>query len=188
MKEYFSTLLHTKKEKNKKVKVLLGNNTWCLSDYYEILKIISGYKDLIQVNCMFQYPQILESDKKDFVCYGKSIFGEDFAIDEKMMQTIEYINYMNQYDIYICSCNNQSGLGAISTCLKLGKKIFISGVNYEWINSQGFKVFHINDLLNKDWLLELNDNVKDFNFSNWYKTRITLKAQWCAYLKDIICK
>ena len=33
---------------------------------------------------------------------------------------------MNKCSIYICGSVNQTGLGAISTCMLLGKKIYIA--------------------------------------------------------------
>ena len=53
---------------------------------------------------------------------------------------------MNNCDIYICAAQKQSGLGAIYTCLRLGKKVFLTEINYEWIKSLGCHIFSVDEI------------------------------------------
>ena len=41
LKDYFISLLNSKIEKKGRIKVLLGNNAWCLSEYYKMLQKLS---------------------------------------------------------------------------------------------------------------------------------------------------
>ena len=58
---------------------------------------------------------------------------------------------MNKCSHYLCNEHSQTGLGAIYTCLQLGKKIFLAGANYDWISSLGCKIYHIEEINNMSY-------------------------------------
>lgn len=185
LRDMFYTLLSTPSVNKNKVKVLLGNNGWCLPTYYDLLKKISKYSASIEVHCMLQYPEVKDEEKIKITEFGRSLFGANFYLDLEILSTEDYIHYINTFDIYICGCEEQSGLGAVSTCLKLGKKIYLTGLNYDWIISQKFYIFHVNDIDKDDFLIELSQEDKKYNINKWYETRMSLKDIWADYLKEI---
>ena len=98
---------------------------------------------------------------------GKEIFRNNFILDTKLYPLNEYYSYMNNCDIYICAAQGQSGLGAIYTCLRLGKKVFLSGINYEWMKSLGCHVFHVDEIDKmepKDFLDDISYKEKIDNY------------------------
>ncbi|WP_455674371.1 TDP-N-acetylfucosamine:lipid II N-acetylfucosaminyltransferase [Phocaeicola sp.] len=185
LRDMFYSLLRNPSINRGRIRVLLGNNSWCLPTYYDLLKKISKYNATIEVHCMLQYPKIGEKEKNKILSLGESLFGKYFFLDMEILPTEEYIHYMNSFDIYICACEEQSGLGAVSTCLKLGKKIYLAGLNYDWIASQKFCIFHIEDINADDFLIELSQKDKAYNIDRWYYTRSFLKGVWIDYLREI---
>lgn len=146
--------------------ILLGNNSGCIDDYINNLDLLENYKTKVNVACLLNY-----SLKKDERYYslrkkGHDYFGERFTIIEKLMSQSEYIQFLKNYDVYICGKQNQTGLGAIYRMLASGKKIFINGKNYEWVKEIGCEISNVSEIegLEYDKFIEpLPTNIKKEN-------------------------
>lgn len=171
--------------------VLLGNSQYWIRSYIEMLPRLSKYKGKIKVQCMLNYPFEKTENYNELVRLGRSIFGDDFRTNEDYYSDRkDYINYMNSCDIYICSVEKQAGLGAISTCLQLGKKIYITGNNLEWVrneyNSVVFPIGDINEDLSIDAFVKpLSSEEKDHNYRNRVKCKKLNREKWHNYLQNI---
>jgi hypothetical protein len=149
-------------------KVYLGNNSACISTYLPISKKLSKFKNDIYVVCMLNYSFVESEISETLKIEGERIFGNMFFMDTRLYTINEYYNYMKDCDIY-----KQTGLGAIFTCLRLGKKLFLSGINYQWMKDLGCEVFHTKEIDKMDrdtFLKELSfqDKIKNYNIVNSY--------------------
>lgn len=177
--------------KSDKPTILLGNSHFWINSYISMLKRLQHYKGRIKVQCMLNYK--FEKNKKylNLVSLGKSIFGDDFKTNEDFYSDrTDYINYMNGCDVYICAVEKQTGLGAISTCLRLGKKVYITGNNLEWIqheyNAIVFPLETITENLNyEDFVRPLTKEEKVHNYQNVVKSKATNRNKWHKYLREI---
>lgn len=169
--------------------VLLGNNPSCISGYIDMLPRLKQYKGKIIVKCMLNYSLVKDEKYEELIRLGKSLFGDDFVPSEEFYEDRgDYIRYMNECYIYICPVQRQSGLGAISTCLKLGKKVFLAGKNYDWIKEEyGAQVYHLDSICSalpvEEFVEELPDEVKKRNFSSIIDRRTGRVEKWHDYLK-----
>lgn len=187
--EFQDFYLHLKNESRVSGKkyILLGNNTYCLDSYSHLLSDLSVFNKDVEVHCMMQYPKLQHADlcvkQKEF----DSIFGDVVFFDTLVMGHEDYMRYINRCDIYMCGVKDQTGLGAISFCLLLGKKIYLTGKNYEWISSLGYKVYHIDDMDkdSKSFLSELSQEDKDCNYRIVYEQLYSRQKEWIQYLKVI---
>jgi len=191
LNDFHLELLKNERMLNSKPLVLLGNNSCCMEDYSKLLDILRQYSGKISVQCMLHYD--LEKNKTyyNLIEKGKYFFGDDFKTNEEFYSDIkEYIKYMNHFDIYICSAMYQTGLGAIGTALKLGKKIFLSGRNYEYFNSKGTKIFKvesINSTLSlESFISPLTMEEKLLNYEKMVETTENNHEKWVKYFNDII--
>lgn len=132
------------------VKVLIGNSGHCSPWYKDVIDLVSKFGNKIEVHCMFQYPQ-WQDVMSDLSQYGSSLLGENFFLDTNYLSSTEYINYLSSYDIYICPKPTQSGLSAIHIALVLGKKVYLTGKNFEWERYLGAKVFEIEKIKSEDY-------------------------------------
>ena len=128
--------------------VYIGNNPFSLPEYVELTKsFLSRFKDKLSVLYMLNYGL-----EKNSSYYELVSLVQDFKhaeLDEIQHPLEQYVDYMNGCDIYICPKNRQTGLAAIHTCLQLGKKLYLTGGNYEWASKHiGCKVFNVSDLNN----------------------------------------
>lgn len=150
--------------------IYIGNNSSNLNTYLPIIELLNDkfeIKDNVKIDCMLNYSFKESSYSKKLFKIGKEHFGDNINFNTKFYNLQEYYNYMYKCDIYICNVKNQSGLGAIYTCLKLGKKLYLRGENYNWINSLGCKVFHVEDLKKNntnEFLMDLTLKQKLNNF------------------------
>ena len=141
------------KHNHKPLNVYLGNSGYNYQSYMDILVKLAKYKGLIKVHVMFQYPDW--PDEKELVRKkGLEIFGDDFVLDETMMDIDTYRYYMAQCDVYICGDQSQTGLGAIHLSLYIGTKVFITGNNLDWEKELGSIVFDV-------------DNINNMNFNSF---------------------
>lgn len=146
---------------NGKPLILLGNNNFSKKSYIELIKLLSKYKGKILVQCMLHYSLEKDNTYYELIKIGQEVFGDDFRSNEEFYEFDDYLKYMNKCDIYICGVDKQTGLGAIVTCLRLGKKIYLTGDNYNWINSKyGAKIFHLDEINEK---LEFEHFVEDIS-------------------------
>ena len=183
-------LSHLQNHSGKPV-ILLGNNPTCISSYLHVLHLLQPYKGKIKVQCLLNYNLNKDDRYENLIKIGKSIFANDFQCNEDFHEGYtNYVNYMNTCDIYICAVEKQTGLGAITTCLKLGKKVYITGKNLDWINSQFHaNVFDVN-LINESMSFEefikpLTDDAKNYNYNCFIKYKSEWRDKWKSYLKEL---
>lgn len=136
--------------------VLIGNSPMNAPFYMQMLESLKKYSSKIEVHCMYQYPHEVDATFKNLLSLGRNNFGNDFFIDERYMVGEEYIKYLNQTDIYVCSNPEQTGGAAIIFLLLLGKKLFLTGKNYEFVTGIGGFVHNTKDIPH----LEFQDFVK----------------------------
>ena len=173
-------------------RVLLGNNTNCMEYHNDVLEILKKYSGKIDVHCLLNY-NLNKEDKlyKSIVEKGHEIFGNRFKTIEDLMTQGEYLDFLKQYDVYICAKPEQTGLGANYRCLRLGKKVFLSGNNYEWFSSLGCKLYKVNDLYNlnfNDFIapLSLEDKNKNLDTINMFLDEDKNVKQWITYINKHI--
>ena len=171
--------------------VLLGNSHHWIGSYIKMLPRLKQYAGKIKVQCMLNYEFEKNDIYQNLLTLGKSIFGDDFKTNEEFYnERTDYINYMNGCDIYICAVEKQTGLGAISACLRLGKKIYITGNNYDWVkqayNSNVFLLESINDNLSyEEFVKPLSVEDKMNNYRNRVNCKVTNREKWHNYLRSI---
>ena len=164
---------------------LLGNNPGNIDYYILLIKQLCSFRGKIEIHCMLNYALTKNKKYDDLIILGQKCFGDDFHSDEKLYNSDEYIEYMNKCDIYMCGNPSQTGLGAIQTCMLLGKKIYLTGKNYEWLtNHYGAKVFKINDWNNLDDIIRpMTETDLWYNRNIIIKSWETSKSQWTDYLR-----
>lgn len=176
---------------SKKPVVFLGNSHYWINSYISMLKKLSQYAGKIKVQCMLNYEFVKGEKYEELIRLGHSVFGEDFKTNETFYSNIiDYIHYMNGCDIYVCAVEKQTGLGAISTCLKLGKKIYITGDNLDWVrlayNPIVFSLDSINESLRfEEFVKPLSDIDKLNNYQNRINSKYINRGKWHKYLKAI---
>ena len=168
------------------VRVLIGNSGHCAPWYKDVIKLLSKFANKIEVHCMFQYPQ-WQDVMSDLSQYGTSLLGKSFCLDTDFLSSIEYINYLSSYDIYICPKPTQSGLGAIHTALVLGKKVYLTGKNFEWERYLGAKVYDIETIESEGYdtfSCELSPEDKQLNrrqiVQHWDRVK-----EWVEFYKSL---
>jgi hypothetical protein len=173
--------------KSKNPVILLGNNP-CNIDYYiQLMELLSPFKGAIEVHCMMNYSLLKDAHYYYFMEVGRNTFGNDFYSDEDFYEGDAYMVYMNKCDVYICGNPLQTGLGAIEACLLLGKKMFLTGKNYEWIKEYyQAKVYNISEITTYDSLVtpleqEYLSNNRNVIIDSWQKSR----ELWINYLERI---
>ena len=170
---------------NEKPIVLLGNNSSNINEYISLLKILAKYKGKIRVQCMLHYNLNKDELYYKLIELGNSIYGDDFRSNEEFYDYEDYIHYMNKCTIYICGSTTQTGLGAIDTCLSLGKKIYITGKNYEWVTSFGAVVYKLDEILNNisydDFIEDIPHQTKIYNNKCVYNHKMDSPEKWKKY-------
>ena len=169
--------------------VLLGNSANCIDSYYELLEKLSRFKGLVTINCMMQYPQVDKQTLSDLKNRGESIFGKDaFFCDTEMLEIEAYFTYMSKFDIYVCGRLSQSGLGAANTSIMLGKKVFLTEKNLQWMRSRGLFVHDLNDIgkgSDSDFFTPLTEEQRKLNFDKEYADVEEIMNKWIQYLQKI---
>ncbi len=179
---------HNKSKVDKPV-VLLGNNSNCIKSYIDMLYCLQQYRGKVKVQCMLHYGLIKDKTYNSLIEIGKSIFANDFRSNEEFYNDMEsYVRYMHKCDVYICGVETQTGLGAINTCLKLGKKIYITGKNLEWIVNEYKSIVFPVQLIRKDYSLDeflkpLTIEEKSFNYDSVTARYKSQQEKWHNYLK-----
>lgn len=175
---------------NTKPLVLLGNNPGSMSNYLEMLDKLAHFSGKILVQCMLHYGLVKNETYYSLLEKGEKIFGDDFRSNEEFYENrIDYINYMNKCDIYISGSMKQTGLGAINMSLRLGKKIFITGKNFEWMQSKGMKIFNVDEISPNmdidDFAQPLSLKEKKYNLGVIRETSKENPKKWIEYFKHI---
>lgn len=174
--------------KNEKPRILLGNNPSNIPQYITMLHQLSRFSGKIEIHCMCQYSLVKDEKYYKLAKIGESIYGNDFHIDETFMDKELYNEYIAGFDVYMCGNRNQSGLGAIGFCIRLGKKVFVTGKNYDWFkddyNAIVYDIEEIDNMSLADFVKPLTENEIYYNvnslkskinenisqWENWYNT------------------
>ena len=149
-------------------RVYIGNNPSCLSSYYEVASslLFKFRKDInvdFMLNYSFEYTKQYEA--LEDLCRKSYPY---YRLNKEFYDIDSYLHYMNQCSIFVCAERRQTGLGAIYTCLYLGKKVFLRGNNLSWIKSLGCIVYSIDSLSSmsyKDFILPLSNEERIINRS-----------------------
>ena len=188
--DFFSQFVPVDKSQvYKRKKILLGNSAHNIPYYLDILAHLSKFREALDVHCMMQYPKLDENIIKKFSSQAKSISDGSVTMDKEMMERYQYYKYLSNFDVYVCSNLNQSGLGAANNCLKLGLKVFLAGKNYEWLASLGYKVFDVSSIKNADDIdlfNDLSESEKEYNLNLAFKIMRAEKNKWMNYRKTLI--
>lgn len=132
---------------NKSITVYLGNNPSSIDSYFKMIDLLSRFSSAdLSVRCMMNYSYVPNEKTELLYSIGRNVFAEKFKFETAFYPIEEYFQYMNQCDIYICGVEKQTGLGALNTTLKLGKKVFLTGKNYTWARKRKAKIYHIDEI------------------------------------------
>lgn len=146
--------------------VYIGNNFSCLNSYFYLVKsVLFPFRKQINVQFMMHYDVVYNDTYKQLVSFCQKEYS-NWRINEELYDLQSYIRYMDMCSIYVCAEDRQTGLGAIYTCLRLGKKIYIYGKNYDWIKSLGCVVFNVKDIEFQDFnvfVSPLSEQQKEHN-------------------------
>lgn len=181
---------HTFAESGKPV-VLLGNNPFNMSNYIDMIHRLAKLKGRINVQCMLNYALVKDALYEKLIQTGNDVFGDDFKANEEFYEFRDYLLYMSKCDIYICGNKSQSGIGAINTCLRLGKKVYITGKNYDWIKGKyNSIVFQSDEIKEKmdcvTFLRDLSLAEKEFNNNSVTNNKPDDTARlWIEYLNKL---
>lgn len=174
---------------NEKPIVLLGNNSSNINEYINLLHVLEKYKGKIKVQCMLHYSLNKNELYYKLIELGNSIFGDDFRSNEEFYDFESYIYYMNKCTVYICGATKQSGLGAIYTCLCLGKKIYIKGKNYEWVTSFDSIVFKLEEITRDtsfdEFIKDIPYKTKIHNNNCIYNHKLQTPEKWKKYFSTL---
>ncbi len=187
---YRERILLSNKTNNKKKIIYLGNNSSSIKSYINLLDLLLPYKGLVTINCMLQYS--LDENDPDYnklLSKGRKLWDNDFRVIKKFYKLCDYPNFMNQCDIYICGVKRQTGLSAINTCLKLGKKVVLDGVNLEYSRGLGVTVFSCDEIKdNFDHFLEplsLESKLDNLDLVLKSLDETKLVEKWTDYYESI---
>lgn len=172
-------------------RVLLGNNTDCIPYHGKVLDDLRKYVGKIKVDCLLNYALIKDDGYHSLIEKGKEYFGDDFNTIENMMSQEEYIKFLKGYDAYICNMPAQTGLGACYRCLRLGKKLFLIGNNYDWFKQLGCKIYSVNELEYmsfEDFIepLDFEQKKHNLNVINKLHDNKVLVEKWKHYIMSNI--
>ena len=172
----------------KKPLVLIGNSPMNAPFYMQMVDVLKKFAGRIEVHCMYQYPHKADNTYMNLYRLGKKNFGDDFFIDEQFMNKDEYLRYLNLTDIYVCSNPEQTGIGAINGLFRLGKKMYITGKNYEYAQGIGCSVHNSNDIAHIDYDEFVKPDsrvIKDSNKTALENFRLKAFEKWSFYFKRI---
>ncbi len=119
---------------NKELKILLGNSASEANNHEEIILLLANIqtKAKFTVYCPLSYGSMEHARKiKDL---GRKMLGERFNPIENFMQIDEYKSFLQSIDIAIFNHKRQEAMGNIINLLGMGKKIYISTMNYSLWN------------------------------------------------------
>lgn len=179
------------KGRGEKLVLFLGNNVYSIPSYIALLDILYHLKGKVEIHCMMNY-----SLKENNLCYdslcakGTKMYGQDFVVHTEFYDLKDYPDFMDMCDVYICDMKKQTGLGAIHTCIKLGKKLYLSGNNFSFFKGQDY-IVHSCEELNRILIEELGDySLEDrlYNYRNYRKLNDFGKRveQWEKYYDFIL--
>lgn len=149
--------------------MLVGNSAFFLKEYDYVAKLLQNVSGLdITFMCSYGRPnpeiynewkmQIKQNLEPNNIV---SFWEENIPINE-------YNRRIGEYRVYIAGMERQSGLGAITTAIGSGLKVYITGVNYDYFSEKGLSVCKLEELqeINFDKLLYFNEKDKQENIAN----------------------
>lgn len=168
--------------------IYVGNNSSCLDSYFIIIKKLARFNESLNVLCMANYSFKETEKSNNLKKLGHEIFGNNFTLDTTFYTLEDYYDYMNKCDIYICGVEKQTGLGAIYTALRLGKKVFLSGKNFEWIKTLGCHIYHVNDIekmniANFKSHLTIEQKLENYKLITQFLSPEIIKNKWIAFFE-----
>lgn len=182
--------IYVRKNSSNKLQVYLGNNATCISFYIDFVEKMCKCKGNIEIQCMLHYSLNKENlEYKNLIFSGEKLWENDFCVNTKFYSLRDYVDYMNLCDVYVCGVSRQTGLGAIYTCLRLGKKIYLSGNNYEYISSLGCKIFNCNELFKDPYHINIplskEDKLHNYRIIMNLLDKNILKSKWSEYFSFV---
>ncbi|WBZ97130.1 hypothetical protein PGH12_08250 [Chryseobacterium wangxinyae] len=126
--------------------VFIGNNSSAINSYLPLVVLLKKFKNQIKITAMLNYDLVKNETYNNLISFGKLNYHTNFSTDESFYDLKDYPRYIDRCDIYICAIEEQTGLGAIYSALKLGKKIFLAGNNFDYIKSLGCKINHVDEI------------------------------------------
>lgn len=147
LKRYIENRKLIKKTDNLK-NVYVGNNSTCIKSYLRVAKkYLNHFNEEFNLQFMLHYDYCSEDkdilELKNFCDFNY----KSYSFNTDLLNLKEYVSYIDNCDIYICDEERQTGLAAIYTALRLGKKLYLNGNNYDWVTSLGCVVHHTSELL-----------------------------------------
>lgn len=151
-----------------KIQILLGNSGCCIGNYYDDLKTLEIFKgENITIDCMLNYGSS-EEDNNKLIKAATSVYDFKFKAHTTLWSKEYVYDFINEFDIYISSRSDQSGLGTMYFAILYGMKLYLSGNNYAYFRNIGIKLFHTDEieaLSFKEFIRPLTDEEKKLNYS-----------------------
>lgn len=135
----------------------------------EAFEVLSKFKDEnIEIATILSYttfgsnniiPKIIER--------GRELFGEKFKPVFEWMSQAGYVEYLSGIDVYASFQNRQQGVGNMSACMLMGKKVFIrsSVSTYIGYHANGIQVEDTNEIENMSFeeFVSLDNSIRESN-------------------------
>lgn len=166
-----------------KVHVLLGNSCHSIPEYYKILDIFALHDNANRViECMLNYGyEDKQAEVDKFISYGQEALKNHFKAWTNLVDIETYKNHFKEINIFVCGKKTQTGLGAIYLSLLLGKKIYLTGYNYNWIRNLGFIIYDLKEIDTPEHLntpLCQEDKLKNFQLCFQLFSTPKIAARW----------
>jgi len=140
----YKEIFKEKKTNNIK-RIMVAHSAFSHNNHFITFKYLEKFKDKnIEIICPLSYGD--ESYKKDVIKKGNEIFGVRFIPHLELLPIDEYNKLLASVDIYISHAEMQTSLYVINYCICSGIKVYLNQNNYNWMDHQGFKVNHVNEL------------------------------------------
>ncbi|MBS5527839.1 MAG: TDP-N-acetylfucosamine:lipid II N-acetylfucosaminyltransferase [Prevotella sp.] len=154
-------------------RILIGNSAYFLNEYYNIAEKLKTHKGLeLTFMCSYGRP---ENEK--YIQWKKKIKeilepNNIVIFWEENIPLIEYNKRLATYGVLIMGMQRQSGLGACTTALGMGIKVYLNGVNYAYYINKKLRVHHIKELEKE----EIKQLLSQSNEDAVYNSKTTRKV------------
>lgn len=146
MYEMQEALLDYHKPKNPYY-VLLGNSATGSNRHYEMIDLLTKYKDRnIKFLCPLSYGDM--DYAKGVIAYGNEKLGDSFVPLTEFMEAREYYQLLNMCSAGIFNNDRQQALGNIFALLRFGAKVYLrEGTSmWEFFQEKGMLVYNMEQL------------------------------------------
>ena len=169
-------------------KVLLGNNSSCISDFIKHVENLKRFAGLIEVHCLLNYNLNKDDRYNQLIKLGQEYYGDKFSTIENFMTQNEYLDFLKGYDIYICGELRQTGLGAINRALRLGIKVYLNGNNLEWFKQLGCVVYSTSQISQQSFVefeapLSFDERITNYNCISSFLDESETLNKWVNYIE-----